>query len=244
MAPKSVFVANDCASAAFWVKRVAIAVGVLFSVAFLLASLACPTAHADVGVVLNESLDTSVDRITGTGHSAVYFSRICPDSPVKLRLCRPDEQGSVMSNYVNIGEDRAYEWNIVPLSVYLYGVEDPRNRPVFGSDKIKHVLEERYREKYLSGYCESVSCKTSYKSEWREMVAATLIRSIYIFAIETTAEQDKQLIAEFNASPNKNRFNGVTRNCALVYAVCASASGTEFSGIAFRSAAGHPQAKS
>ena len=214
MATKSVFVANDCASAGFSVKRVAIAVRVLFSVAFLLASLACPTAHADVGVVLNESLDTSVDRITGTGHSAVYFSRICPDSPVKLRLCRPDEQGSVMSNYVNIGEDRAYEWNIVPLSVYLYGVEDPRNRPVFGSDKIKHLLEERYREKYLSGYCESVSCKTSYKSEWREMVAATLIRSIYIFAIETTAEQDKQLIAEFNASPNKNRFNGVTRNCA------------------------------
>ena len=53
----------------------------LFSVV-LLVCLAGPRAHAGVGVVLNESLDSSVDRITGTGHSAVYFSRICPDSPV------------------------------------------------------------------------------------------------------------------------------------------------------------------
>jgi len=70
----------------------------LFSVVFLVC-LAGARAHADVGVVLNESLDSSVDRITGTGHISVYFSRICPDSPVKLRLCRSDEQGSVMSNY-------------------------------------------------------------------------------------------------------------------------------------------------
>ena len=194
--------------------RVRNVVQFLFPVVLLLACLGCPRANADVGVILNESLDSSVDRITSTGHSAVYFSRICAESPVRLRLCRADEYGSVMSNYINIGEDQPYEWNVVPLSVYLYGVEDPRNRPVFGSDKIKHVLEERYREKYLPGYCESQPCKTSYKSEWREMVAATLIRSLYIFVIDTTVEQDRELIAEFNAAPNKNHFNGVTRNCA------------------------------
>ena len=83
-------------------------------------------AHADVGVVLNESLDSSVDRITGTGHSAVYFSRICPDSPVKLRLCRPDEQGSVMSNYINIGEDQPFEWNVVSLNMNDFGMTSPK----------------------------------------------------------------------------------------------------------------------
>jgi hypothetical protein len=57
-----------------------------------------------------------------------------------------------MSTYINIGEDRSVEWNIVPLNIYLYGVEDPRNRPIFGSFKIKHALEERYRGTYLSGY--------------------------------------------------------------------------------------------
>jgi hypothetical protein len=182
--------------------------------AFWLVGFVCPAASADVGVVLNESLDEDVDRISSTGHSAIYFSRICPESPVKLRLCGPGEYGSVMSNYLNIGEDQPLEWNIVPLNIYLYGVEDPRSRPLFASYKIKHLLEERYRGKYLKQYCASVACITSKKTEWREMVAATLIRGVYIFAVSTTLEQDQQLIAEFNDSVNKNHFNGVTRNCA------------------------------
>ena len=186
----------------------------LHALTLVLACLTCPLAWGDVGIVLNESLDTSVDRISGTGHSAVYFSGICPESPVRLRLCRPDENGSVMSNYINIGEDQPFEWNIVPLNIYLYGVEDPGFRPLFGSFKLKHLLEERYRTKYLAGYCDDQRCSTSYKAEWREMVAATLIRSMYIFVIDTTVEQDKELIAQFNSSPNENHFNGITRNCA------------------------------
>jgi len=184
------------------------------ALALFLTGFVVPRANADVGVVLNESLDESVDRISSTGHSGVYFSRICAESPVKLRLCRPGENGSVMSNYINIGEDQSYEWNIVPLNIYLYGVEDPRNRPIFGSYKIKHALEERYRDRYLTALCTRNSCRNSFKSEWREMVGASLIRSFYIFIIDTTEEQDRKLIAEFNDSENKNHFNGFTRNCA------------------------------
>ncbi|HEY2547287.1 MAG TPA: hypothetical protein VGI46_14560 [Candidatus Acidoferrum sp.] len=169
---------------------------------------------ADVGVLLNESLDTGFARISGSGHSAVYFSRICAETPIKLRLCRPDEQGSVMSNYTTLGEDQPFEWNVVPLSVYLYGVEDPQNRPLFGSQKIKHALEERYRVNFLSGYCDSATCRTSDKAEWREMVGATLERSLYIFVVETSEEQDRAFIDHFNNRPNQNRFNGITRNCA------------------------------
>jgi len=182
--------------------------------ASLFLALAIPPASADVGVVLNESLDESMDRITGTGHMAVYFSRICADTPTKLRLCGPGEFGSVMSTYINIGEDQSFEWNIIPVNIYLYGVEDPRNRPIFGSFKIKHALEERYRENYLSGYCDTPACQTSGKAEWREMVAATLIRGVYMFVVDTSVEQDRQLIAEFNNSPNENHFNGATNNCA------------------------------
>jgi hypothetical protein len=186
----------------------------LLVVALVLAFLACPTARAGVGVILNESLDTSVERITGSGHTAVYFSHICPESPVKLRLCRPGEEGSVMSNYINLGEDKPYEWNIVPLSIYVYGVENPRNRPLVGTDKIKAALEERYLAKYLGDYCTTEACRTSDKSEWREMVGAGLIRSMYIFLVETTVDQDLELIAKFNSAPNENHFNGATRNCA------------------------------
>jgi len=195
-------------------RRPLAAVSVSFILAFVLQCLFCPRACADVGVVLDESLDSSVERITGSGHSAVYLSRICPDSPVKLRLCGPGEQGSVLSTYTTLGEDQPFEWNAVPLSVYLYGVEDPRDRPLFGSPRIKRVLEESYRAKYLDGYCATRSCQTSNSAEWREMVGASLSRGIYIFVAETTEEQDRKLIAEFNALPNVNHFNGVRRNCA------------------------------
>lgn len=171
-------------------------------------------AHADVGVVLNESLDSGGDWISNTGHSAVYFSRICQETPVKLRLCRPGEQGSVLSNYTGFHESQPFEWNVVPLSVYLYGVEDPQRRPLVASWSIKHALEERYREKYLAQYCSEPPCTTSEKADWREMVGAALIRSVYIFVVETTVEQDRALIEEFNALPNENHFNIVKRNCA------------------------------
>ena len=173
-----------------------------------------PAARAGVGVILNDSLDTSVERITGSGHTAVYFSHICPESPVKLRLCRPGEEGSVMSNYINIGEDKNYEWNIVPLSVYVYGVENPRNRPLVGTDKIKAALEDRYRDKYLGPWCTTDDCRTSWKSEWREMAGAGLSRNFYIFFVETTEQQDLEIIAKYNADPNVNHFNGAIRNCA------------------------------
>jgi hypothetical protein len=182
--------------------------------ALIFACLAGYRAQGDVGVVLNESLDTSVARITGSGHSAVYFSRICPASPVKLRLCRAGEQGSVMSNYTTMGEDQPFEWNVAPLNIYLYGVENAHYRPLVGSQAIKHVLEERYRERYLSELCAGEFCRTSNKAEWREMVGATLVRSMYMFVVQTTVEQDIHLIEQFNSLPNENHFNGMTRNCA------------------------------
>lgn len=212
--PKLTPISSCIASAGPLPVRVAAVARLAIALFLLLVCLASSPAYGDVGVLLNESLDTSFARISGSGHSAIYFSRICAESPVKLRLCRPDEQGSVMSNYTTLGEDQPFEWNVVPLSIYLYGVEDPQNRPLFGSQKIKHALEERYRQNFLAGYCESVTCRTSNKAEWREMVGATLSRSIYIFVVETSVEQDLALIAEFNARPNQNHFNGITRNCA------------------------------
>jgi len=185
------------------------------AVALLFCCCTATSAFGDAGVILNESLDTSVAKITGSGHSAVYLSNICPDgSPVKMRLCRSGEQGSVLSNYTTLGEDQPYEWNIVPLSIYLYGVEDPHDRPLVSSREIKAALEERYREKYLSQICTGARCRYSNSAEWREMVGATLERSMYCFVVKTSAAQDRALIAEFNSQPNVNHFNGALRNCA------------------------------
>jgi hypothetical protein len=167
-----------------------------------------------VGLVLNDSLDTSVARITGAGHSAIYFSRICAETPIKMRLCRSGERGSVVSNYTSLGEDQPFQWNIVPLDMYLYGVANLENRPLFASEKIKNLLETEYREKVLRDYCGSERCRTSAKAEWREMVSASSERTIYIFIVKTTKQQDLDLLARFNAAPNVNHFNGFSRNCA------------------------------
>jgi hypothetical protein len=188
--------------------------GFLAIIVLCITFLVAPRARGDVGIVLNESLDTSVARITGSGHSAVYFSRICPASPVKLRLCGPHEQGSVISNYTTLGEDKPFEWNIVPLSVFVYGVVDPESRPLFATWKIKSLLEQNYRQGVLRDYCESHSCQTSGNAEWREMVSASSERTLYILVVSTTVEQDRELIAKFNDAPNVNHFNGFKRNCA------------------------------
>jgi hypothetical protein len=190
-------------------RRLSLIAGILFGALFLSSR-----AYSDVGVVLNDSLDTSVARITGSGHSAVYLSRICPATPVKLRLCRPNEQGSIISNYTTLGEDEPFEWNIVPLNTYLYGVRNAQDRPLFSSVKIKGVLEERYREQVLQDYCVSLSCRNSSSAEWREMVSATSERTLYILVVSTTVQQDLDLIAKFNDRANVNRFNGFARNCA------------------------------
>ncbi|MGH9746068.1 MAG: hypothetical protein ACRD59_08170 [Candidatus Acidiferrales bacterium] len=195
-------------------NRMIAALGYLFSLATLLACLTCRQAYGDVGVILNETLDESVARVTGSGHTAVYFSRICPESPVKLRLCGPGENGSVMSNYINLGEDERYEWNIASFNLYVYGVEDTSYRAVFGTQKIKNLLEEKYRDEALAAYCTGKNCLTSDKAEWREMVGASMSRSMYIFVVETSVQQDLELIAKFNALPNENHFSGFTRNCA------------------------------
>lgn len=182
--------------------------GILFSL------LLCPLASADIGVVLLESIDVDASRITGSGHSAVYLSNICPATPVKLRLCGPDEQGSIISNYSNFKEDEKFEWNIVPLEVFMYGVTDPRNRPIFASRKIKTALEDEYREKHLKEVCDGKPCATKKYANWRYAVGAGFERSVYIFVIHTTTQQDLDLIADFNSRPNEDHFNGFTHNCA------------------------------
>ena len=46
-------------------------------------------------------------------------------------------------------------------------------------------------------------CALPYSNgaEWREMVGATLERSMYVLVANTSVEQDRALIAEFNSGP-------------------------------------------
>ncbi len=171
-------------------------------------------ARADVAVLMLESTDKGAARFTAAGHSAVYLSNICRESPVKLRLCEPGEEGSVVSNYDYFGESESFEWNVVPLTMFLYGVDQSRKDiPLYGDPELRRELQERYREKYLGDVCPDTPCGTS-PGNWRDMVGATFARGIYAFRVKTTREQDQALVDEFNALPNVNHFSGFRRNCA------------------------------
>jgi len=188
---------------------------ILLSLAILLSIV---PAHADIGLLLNakpnEHLEIGFAEITGEGHSAVYLSRVCPETPVKLRLCRPDEPGSVIQNYVDYKEDQPYQWNVVPLSVYLYGVDDMRQQPLFASPDIRSVLQEQYRREHMQSVCQSENCINNPDANWRDAIAAAFVREIYIFEVHTTVDQDEEFIREFNARANVNHYSGFKRNCA------------------------------
>jgi hypothetical protein len=182
---------------------------------FVIAIFSCGSASADVGLILNESTGKGVSGLTSAGHSSVYLSNICPASPVKLRLCEPGEQGSVLSNYTNFGEAKSFEWNIAPVNVFLYGVENATDAPLYGSPQLLKLLQAQYREKRLASLCPEQTCgDPAAVAHWRDMVGGTFVREVYIFRAKTTPEQDAALVAEFNALPNDNHYNGVTRNCA------------------------------
>jgi len=169
--------------------------------------------HADVGLMLNEALREGASKWTGAGHSAVYLSGVCVASPVELRMCDPGENGVVLSNYRSFDEDRSYEWNAIPLNIYLYGVENASARPLFASKTVRWMLQERYRQKYLANLCIG-NCATNPDALWRETVGSTFERDIYMFMVKTTPAQDRALIEKFNRAGNVGHYNGFTYNCA------------------------------
>ncbi len=177
----------------------------------------CLSARAQIGLLLDAKPNVQMElgnALTGAGHSGVYLARVCPAGPVQLRLCQPGELGSVIQNYQDYKEDAPYEWNVVPLNVYLYGVDDLQQRPLFGSPKLRELLQEQYRQKYLQDVCTTERCISGANADWREAVAAAFVREIYIFEVDTTPEQDERFVREFNARVNVNHYSGFKRNCA------------------------------
>lgn len=176
--------------------------------------LAAPRLYADVGLILSEPTADGASIWTSAGHASVYLSRICPETPIKMRLCRAGEPGSVLTSYSTFGEDAPYQWNIVSLNIFLYGVGDEKQRPLYAWPALRRQLQQRFQKKYLSEICTHPPCATLRKAHWQDMVAANFVREVYMFRVNTTLEQDMDLVAKFNTQPNQNRFNGLTHNCA------------------------------
>jgi hypothetical protein len=146
-----------------------------------------------------------------TGHDAVFFVRICAETPVKLRRCTPGELGAVITRYQGIAN---YDWIATPLLPYLYSVENGSEVPTSADRKTVTGLRDQYHEAHLLGLGKDVPRGGDVKRGWSQFVGVAYDRRIYAFRFATSEVQDDAFIARMNAGANRSRFNLLYRNCA------------------------------
>ncbi len=181
---------------------------VSFAVCVLLFGATMAAASA---TLLLEEPYGKLGFFTATGHAAVYLSGVCADSPLLLRACNPGETGVVLSRYNGVG---GYDWVAIPLIPYLYAVDRPEDVPLFADARLTAFLRDRYRRQYLEAVAPDAKNGQTPGGNWYELVGSSYDRTIYGFELETTPEQDAELIRRLNASPNQSHFHTVSRNCA------------------------------
>lgn len=171
-------------------------------------------AHADAAFLMEEPYGR-FGSVNPTGHAAVYLSHVCAESPTQLRICRPEEDGVVISRYHKVG---GFDWIAISVLPYLYAVDREEDIP----DTADLALETRLRDKYWREHLMDIAPNASGAGEdgeppqgdWVQLVGASYDRKIYGFQIETSTEEDERFVALFNDKRNVSHFNLLYRNCA------------------------------
>lgn len=176
----------------------------------LLPFLNAVNVHAEAALFLEEPFGT-FGHMNPTGHAAIYLSRVCADSPVRLRLCAPGETGVVISRYHKVA---GYDWIAIPLIPYLYAVETPEQAPLFANPLLVTVLRDQYRRKHLQQIAPDAEDGAMPDGEWTQLIGASFDRKLFVYEIETSEDQDRRFIAKLNAARNRSRFNLFFHNCA------------------------------
>jgi len=181
--------------------------------AFALIGLAAMCgAHAKAqAALLMEEPYGFFGALNPTGHNAIFFQRICADTPVRLRRCAPGEMGAVIARYQGID---GYDWVAIPLLPYLYSVENPAEVPARVNRKVVERLRNYYHEVHLEGLGQGVQPGSFLHGGWTQLVGVAYERRIFAFRFNTTEEQDDAVIARMNAGPNHTDFNLLFKNCA------------------------------
>lgn len=167
-------------------------------------------SHAQAALLMEEPYGF-FGTVNPTGHTAVYFDRICAETPVQLRRCEPGETGVVISRYQGIG---GYDWIAIPLIPYLYSVEDPEKVPDHVDREAVERLREKYHEAHLLDLGEHISPGNLVHGGWTQLIGVSYERRIYAFRFNTTQEQDDALIAWLNDGTNDSHFELLFNNCA------------------------------
>lgn len=141
---------------------------------------------------------------TATGHAAIYLSRVCAETTVKLRRCEPGENGVVISRYYDVG---GYDWIAIPVLPYFYAVDDVKDVPPQADSETVTALREKYKREHLVP--ESIEGRN-----WQQLIGTAYERKVYALEFSTTEAQDDALIAKLNGAPNVSHFSLLFHNCA------------------------------
>jgi len=182
----------------------------LLLAAVALSSPVCLRTHAQAAMLMEEPFGF-FGFLNPTGHDAIYFERICAESPVKLRRCAPGELGAVITRYQGIA---GYDWIAMPLLPYLYAAENASEVPALVDREAVNGLRDKYHDAHLQSLGKDVPRGDDVKRGWSQFVGVAYERRIYAFRFATSEAQDDELIAQMNAGPNRSRFNLLYRNCA------------------------------
>jgi len=187
----------------------------LRTTAFALMALAvlalCPARGRAQVTLLTEEPYGFFGSINPTGHNALFFARICAETPVKLRRCQAGELGVVIARYQGIA---GYDWVAIPLLPYLYSVENASKVPARVNHEIVNSLHNRYHEAHLLSLGADVRPGNVAHGGWTQLVGVSYQRRIYAFRFETTEEQDEAFIALMNNSRNHSHFDLLFDNCS------------------------------
>ncbi len=178
--------------------------------AILFLAAFCPLCRAQAALLMEEPYGF-FGALNPTGHTAVYFERVCAETPIKLRRCQPGELGAVISRYQGIS---GYDWVAIPLIPYLYSVENAAQIPARVDRKTVERLRNHYHETHLLSLGENLQPGNLVHGGWTELVGVAYQRRIYAFRFATTEQQDDALIARMNAAENVSHFQLIFNNCA------------------------------
>jgi hypothetical protein len=166
--------------------------------------------HAQAALLLEEPYGF-FGTLNPTGHTAIYFKRVCAETPVRLRRCELGEMGAVIARYQGIS---GYDWVAIPLLPYLYSVETASEVLARVDRKTVTRMRERYHETHLLALGENLTAGSMVHGGWSQLVGVAYERRIYAFRFETSVEQDNAFIARMNAGENRTHFELFYSNCA------------------------------
>lgn len=172
--------------------------------------LTAQTARPAVTLLLEEPFG-AFGGMNPTGHAAVYLSHVCAATPLSLRRCRQDEQGVVISRYDRVA---GRDWVAIPLLPYLYAVDRPEDVPPSVNIEDVAMFRDTWRRAHLEDLAPDTENGGAPNGQWIQLVGSAYDRTTYAFGIETTEQQDDDLIRKFNSSVNDRRFNIFFHNCA------------------------------